>query len=124
MGTSALAMPKKPITPERAAIGKRLMDAAKKVGIGQNELARKFGKAAISTTNGWKTGRTQPSLEELAKIVEWTGESADRIIGAPNAPSESVIDALARKRMAELLEGMSAEMRQRIELLDAKKKEE
>lgn len=88
------------ISSERRAIGKRIKEAITRRGISQNELARRFGKGS-SAGNGWTTGRTQPSLEDLAEISKMTGVSADWIIGAPHAPAPPppAVDVRAVRRL-------------------------
>jgi transcriptional regulator with XRE-family HTH domain len=80
------------ITPERRAIGRRIKEAIERKGITQNELARHFDKVH-SASNGWTTGRTQPSLEELADICRLTGQSADWILNVRHSPRPATTPA-------------------------------
>jgi transcriptional regulator with XRE-family HTH domain len=72
-------------SPERRAIGQRIKEAITRRGISQNQLARHFKKVP-SAMNGWVTGRTQPSLEQLAEICRLTHATADWILGIPGSP--------------------------------------
>src|SRR5262245_11287368 len=76
----------RPGTESRRRIGARISQALRRAGISQNELARRLEKAS-SAVSGWVSGRTQPSLEELADICRMTGVTADSILGLSGAPS-------------------------------------
>jgi transcriptional regulator with XRE-family HTH domain len=91
------ALPK-PISEERRAIARRLRAALGSAGLGQNELGREFGKGS-SAMSGWMSGRTQPSLEELARICALLDVSADEILGLKPVPEPAYPPELLERVM-------------------------
>jgi replicative DNA helicase len=66
----------------RRAIAKRIAIAVRSAGVSQAELARRLGRTP-STLTGWKNGRTQPSLEDFARLCEATGANPAAILALP-----------------------------------------
>ncbi len=92
----------KPISEERRAIARRLKAALAAANVGQNELGRELGKGS-SAVAGWVSGRTQPSLEELAAICRRLQRSADEILGLKpvSGPEPAYPPALVERVMRE-----------------------
>lgn len=103
-----------PISPERRAIALRIKEAIDRKGISQNGLARHFKKVP-SAANGWTSGRTQPSLEQLAEICRMTGVSADWLLGVAGARIPEGVDVrkidAALKESSEALEKLKTAIR-------------
>lgn len=81
----------------RVEIGHRLQDAIRAAGLSQNEVGRRLGTTG-SSVSSWCTGRSQPSLEQLAALMELVGESADKVLRGIGSKSKSANEVAARTR--------------------------
>jgi len=72
----------------RAEIAARLKDEIGQSPLSQNALAQALGITS-GAVSSWMSGRTQPSLEQLAVICRGLNLSADRILGLGKRPRRS-----------------------------------
>lgn len=59
-------------------LGKKLARARERVGLSQGALAQRIGKGQ-TTISSWERGRTEPSRDEMLRIVEALGVNLDEV---------------------------------------------
>lgn len=58
----------------------KLKEARKDTGFTQNEVAKELKIPRVNITN-YETGRTQPDIETLGRLIDFYGVDANWIIG-------------------------------------------
>src|SRR5262245_27889906 len=96
-----------PHRQQRRDIARRLKAALVRSGVGQNQLGRELRKTS-SAVAGWMSGRTQPSLEELAYICRRLGVSADEILGIEPVPLHSPVPPRLVERLMQEVQRLGA----------------
>jgi len=66
--------------PARLEIAGRIREAIQRSGVSQNGVGRSMGVSS-STVAGWVSGRTQPSLEQFARLCRGLRVRADDVLG-------------------------------------------
>lgn len=88
-------------------LAERLKELRKAKGLTQRDMARQFRLTDVGY-GGWERGNTEPSVDNIMRLCEFFGCTADSLIGlAPPPPS------ISKERLDELkgrLSSLSAEV--------------
>ena len=88
--------------PRRNRLAERLKMLRKAKGLTQRDMARHFRLSDVGY-GGWERGDTEPSIDNIMRLCEFFGCTADSLIGL--APQKKTIDASEVKARSEKAKG-------------------
>lgn len=83
-------------------LAERLKELRKAKGLTQRDMARHFRLSDVGY-GGWERGDTEPSIDNIMRLCEFFGCTADSLIGL--APPRAAIDASEVKARSEKAKG-------------------
>ena len=83
-------------------LAERLKELRKAKGLTQRDMARHFRLSDVGY-GGWERGDTEPSIDNIMRLCEFFGCTADSLIGL--APPKKTIDASEVKARSEKAKG-------------------
>nr|DAI23246.1 MAG TPA: helix-turn-helix domain protein [Caudoviricetes sp.] len=81
----------------------RLRDLRRAKGLTQRDMARHFRLSDVGY-GAWERGDTEPSIDNIMRLCEFFGCTADSLIGL--APPKAIIDAKEIKARGEKAKGV------------------
>ena len=89
--------------PRRNRLAERLKELRKAKGLTQRDMARQFRLTDVGY-GGWERGDTEPSIDNIMRLCEFFGCTADSLIGL--APPKATVDASDVKTKSEKAKGV------------------
>ena len=86
----------------RNKLAERLKDLRKAKGLTQRDMARQFRLTDVGY-GAWERGDTEPSIDNIMRLCEFFGCTADSLIGLE--PPKAIIDAKEIKARSEKAKG-------------------
>lgn len=86
----------------RNKLAARLKEMRKAKGLTQRDMARQFRLTDVGY-GGWERGDTEPSIDNIMRLCEFFGCTADSLIGL--APPKATVDASDVKAKSEKAKG-------------------
>ena len=90
----------------RNRLAERLKELRKAKGLTQRDMARQFRLTDVGY-GGWERGDTEPSIDNIMRLCEFFGCTADSLIGLPPPPPDN------GKRLEDLKGRLNALLRSR-----------
>lgn len=87
----------------RNMLAERLKEMRRAKGLTQRDMARRFRLSDVGY-GAWERGDTEPSIDNIMRLCEFFGCTADSIIGL--APPKAIIDAKEIKARGEKAKGV------------------
>lgn len=87
----------------RNKLAARLKEMRKAKGLTQRDMARQFRLTDVGY-GGWERGDTEPSIDNIMRLCEFFGCTADSLIGL--APPKATVDASDVKAKSEKAKGV------------------
>lgn len=84
-------------------LAERLKDLRKAKGLTQRDMARQFRLTDVGY-GGWERGDTEPSIDNIMRLCEFFGCTADSLIGL--APPKATVDTSDVKAKSEKAKGV------------------
>lgn len=87
----------------RNMLAERLKEMRRAKGLTQRDMARRFRLSNVGY-GAWERGDTEPSIDNIMRLCEFFGCTADSLIGL--APPKAIIDAKEIKARGEKAKGV------------------
>ena len=84
--------------------GNRLKEARESRGMTQPELAKACGKATAVTISRWETGKTEPSLSDVAAVCRALRINSDWLLGLDTVASGWIRHRKLVERLRKIVE--------------------